>query len=175
MLKMRTVPGMLFNGTMDSYSLQQAMSGGLSYFQSLAHYGAPFKHKPTKMKVRAKYIPGEKYYKGNTYTAGETDSPDIYCVFYRNMGGQFVLSATDLFTHGNIAGYVRLHGSSKQVGTTWTDLEFKIETYNVDAAALADGGYSMVIGATSSWNGHNMEGAEGSKLYIESITIFYED
>ena len=174
-LKMRTVPGMLFNGTMDTYTLQQAMTGGVSYFQSLAHYGAPFKHKPTKMKVRAKYLPGEKYYKGNTYTAGETDAPDIYCVFYRNMGGQFTLSTSDLFTHGNIAGYVRLHGSSKQVGTTWTDLEFKIETYNVDASALADGGYSMVVGATSSWNGQNMEGAEGSKLYIESITIYYED
>lgn len=175
MLKMRTVPGMIFNGTMDSYTLQQAMSGGLSYFQSLAHYGAPFTHKPTKMKVRAKYIPGEKYYKGNTYVVGETDSPDIYCVFYRNMGGQFTLSTSNMFTHSNIAGYVRLHGSSKQVGASWTDLEFKIVTYNVDANVLADGGYSMVIGATSSWNGQNMEGAEGSKLYIESITLYYED
>ena len=91
------------------------------------------------------------------------------------MGGQFTLSTSNMFTHSNIAGYVRLHGSSKQVGTSWTDLEFKIVTYNVDANVLADGGYSMVIGATSSWNGQNMEGAEGSKLYIESITLYYED
>ena len=174
-LKMRTVPGMLFNGTMDSYSQQQAISGGQPYFQSLPHYGAPFLHKPTKMKVRAKYIPGEKYYRGNTYIADETDSPDVYCVFYRNMGGQFTLSADNLFTHGNIAGYARLHGSGKRIGTTWTDLEFKIETYNVDAKAMAGGGYSMAVGATSSWNALNMEGAEGSRLYIESITIYYED
>ena len=174
-LKMRTVPGMLFNGTMDPYNLQQAINGGLTYFQSLARYGAPFLHKPTKMKVRAKYIPGEKYYRGNTYIADETDTPDIYCVFYRNMGGQFTLSTDNLFTHANIAGYVRLHGTGKKVGTTWTDLEFKIETYNVDAKALEGGGYSMVVGATSSWNGQDMEGAEGSRLYIDSITIYYED
>lgn len=173
-MKMHNIPGILFNGTMDTYSQASAMSGGASYLQGLMHMGKSFTHKPTKIVISARYKAGSLYYSGNTYNKDVTDEPDIWCVFYRNMGGQVQLSGSDLFTSSNIAGYVRLHDKGKTVGSDWTDIEMDIATYNVDEEALANGNYSLVIGASSSWNGFNLCGAEGSTLEIKSITLYYE-
>lgn len=45
----------------------------------------------------------------------------------------------------------------------------------VDPVILKNRGYSLVIGATSSWRGGNFEGAIDSKLYMDNVKIVFED
>lgn len=185
MVNMRLASGSMYNGLFD---VSQALTNALKATQ----FGSPFTHKPQLLRVWLRYEPGLNYQdRDGSFIAGVVDEPDIYVVLYRNedaLGNKIQVDGNDVLTNPNIVGLGRLphhynpDGSDKLsadpihgVTPVWQEITIPIEyKAEVDATALENKGYNLIIGAASSWQGAFFKGSIGSKLFIDNMQLFCE-
>lgn len=167
---MRLAAGNLFIGHFDS---QTALLRPLKATQ----FGLPVVQKPIYFSGYYKYQPGEVYQdaKGKA-VEGKTDEANIYAVFYRNTddnGNTITLNGEDVLTNENIVATAIID----KVLTTdeWTSFHIPF-TYlkDVDATVLRNYGYNLALVFSSSNEGDKFEGAIGSTLIIDKVTVSWE-
>lgn len=179
--------GSMFNGSFDvANALKDALKATL--------FSSPFSHKPMSLSFDAKYEPGSAYQdsKGKPVT-GFIDEPDAYMVMYRNTdaeGKKIVIDGNNVLTDPNIVAVTRLphhrsetlnaHGSYDQpsnspihgVTSEWKHFQLNMEyLQEIDPEILANMGYSLAIGFSSSWQGAYFEGSIGSKFWIDNVRV----
>lgn len=183
MMNMRIASGSMFNGIFD-------VGNALKNALKATRFGSPFAHKPVKMTVWLKFEAGAQFQdKLGKPVEGVVDEPDAYVVFYRNQdeaGNEVMLDGNDILSSPYIVGVGRLphhlngDGSDQLsassihgLTTEWQLVELPVVyTKEVDPQILADKGYNIVIGFASSWQGAYFQGAIGSKLYIDNVSLY---
>lgn len=194
MARIYIAAGSLFNGSFDPKSALKSRAAA----KEATRFGTPFSHKPVRFSVDMRYEPAPSYWDEDKNVHPEIfDEPDAYCVIYCNVddeGKAFILDGNNVVTSKYIVGMARLphnytydegnnghpmyrhdlpcdtpiHGLTNQ----WKRVELSVEYFSeLDPEILANYGYSMVIGFTSSWQGGDFRGALGSKLYIDNIKV----
>jgi len=174
MVGMPIAAGNLFIG---KFNLSNALSNSLKATQ----LGAEFYHKPLKLKGYYKYTPGNQFYENGGYT-NRKDQFDIYAIFYENKdeNGQSVMLDGTLplanFVHPNLVALAQYKDT--QVLNSWQPFEmtFDYDRYgkSVDLDRLNAGDYNISIVISSSKDGATFEGAPGSTLWIDEMSIIYE-
>lgn len=171
MVNMRIAAGNLFIGTFDvSNALKDAMAA--------TRFGLPFTKKPLRVKGYYMFTPGEKFQnRGGAAIEGEIDQPDIYAVFYKNTnpdGTHMTLQGDNVLNHENIVALARLQNPIHGL-TEWNEfcLEFDYRK-EVDYEVLRKKGYNFTVVFTSSIKGAEFEGAVGSTLFIDEVSVVCE-
>ena len=174
MVGMPIAAGNLFIG---KFNLSNALSNSLKATQ----LGVEFYHKPLKLKGYFKYTPGNQFYENGGYT-NRKDQFDIYAIFYENKdeNGQSVMLDGTLplanFVHPNLVALAQYKDT--QVLNSWQPFEmtFDYDRYgkSVDLDRLNAGDYNISIVISSSKDGATFEGAPGSTLWIDEMSIIYE-
>ena len=147
-------------------------------------FGHPFSFsaKPAKLEGWYKYQAGEKFTDKNMKELDRHDYGTIYAVLYENIdekGNAVLLYGDDVQTSKQIVA-LALVGETKDdngkvaIGNTpeWhhfsVDFEYK---KTIDPVKLKNGSYSLAIVSSSSSDGANFLGAEGSTLWIDSFKL----
>lgn len=166
MVKMYIAAGNLFIG---SFEVGQALSGNA---MKATHFGFPFFYYPLRLEGWYKYKAGTFSSKGKP-VEGRKDECDIYGVLYETDDNvQFLDGSTSL----NSPNIVALARNIKELPETdiWKQFNFKFEPQNgksIDPDKLGKGIYKLAIVFSSSVDGAKFEGAVGSTLYIDKVTI----
>ena len=162
MVKMYIAAGNLFIG---SFEVGQALSGNA---MKATHFGFPFFYYPLRLEGWYKYKAGPTF-----SSKGKKDECDIYGVLYETDDNvQFLDGSTSL----NSPNIVALARNIKELPETdiWKQFNFKFEPQNgksIDPDKLGKGIYKLAIVFSSSVDGAKFEGAVGSTLYIDKVTI----
>lgn len=194
MVKMPIAAGSFFNGEFDTSNATKAP-------MKATRFGSSFKYKPVSVNVWLRFEPGDVFCdeKGNE-VPGVVDEPDFYVVVYRNTdaeGNNIMLQGDNVLTSPQIVGIARLphrlnaDGSNQMsaesihgVTAEWKEFTFNIDYREpLDPEVLAAKGYSIVIGASSSWFGATFKGActdpkkgtQGNRLYLDNMSINVEN
>lgn len=163
----RIAAGNLFLGTFD-------MSKVIMASMESTCFGIRFNREPQRFKGYYKYQPGETYQDraGNAVTA-RRDSAAIYSVLYRNhdaAGNEVMLHGDDVMTNPNIVAIARLW--DVKYADEWT--EFSVDfVYSepVDNDLLENYDYNIAVVFSSSKEGAYFEGAVGSTLCIDKVSL----
>lgn len=167
MVKMYIAAGNLFIG---SFEVGQALSGNA---MKATHFGFPFFYYPLRLEGWYKYKAGPTFSSKGKPVEGRKDECDIYGVLYETDDNvQFLDGSTSL----NSPNIVALARNIKELPETdiWKQFNFKFEPQNgksIDPDKLGKGIYKLAIVFSSSVNGAKFEGAVGSTLYIDKVTI----
>ncbi len=173
MVNMRIAAGNLFSGVFD---IERAMKAPLT----ATRIGQPYAHKPTNMKGYYKYKPGAKMQdRTGGEIAGVTDSPDIYCIIYRNTdnnGNPVQLDGSNILTSPAVVGIGRIEQSGiDKTGSQWLPFNLPI-SYNASIKKddVLSWHYNIAIVFTSSIRGGEFIGAIGSTLWIDNVSLTTE-
>ena len=167
MVKMYIAAGNLFIG---SFEVGQALSGNA---MKATHFGFPFFYYPLRLEGWYKYKAGPTFSSKGKPVEGRKDECDIYGVLYETDDNvQFLDGSTSL----NSPNIVALARNIKELPETdiWKQFNFKFEPQNgksIDPDNLGKGIYKLAIVFSSSVDGAKFEGAVGSTLYIDKVTI----
>lgn len=167
MVKMYIAAGNLFIG---SFEVGQALSGNA---MKATHFGFPFFYYPLRLEGWYKYKAGPTFSSKGKPVEGRKDECDIYGVLYETDDNvQFLDGSTSL----NSPNIVALALNIKELPETdiWKQFNFKFEPQNgksIDPDKLGKGIYKLAIVFSSSVDGAKFEGAVGSTLYIDKVTI----
>lgn len=167
MVKMYIAAGNLFIG---SFEVGQALSGNA---MKATHFGFPFFYYPLRLEGWYKYKAGPTFSSKGKPVEGRKDECDIYGVLYETDDNvQFLDGSTSL----NSPNIVALARNIKELPETdiWKQFNFKFEPQNgksIDPNKLGKGIYKLAIVFSSSVDGAKFEGAVGSTLYIDKVTI----
>lgn len=167
MVKMYIAAGNLFIG---SFEVGQAVSGNA---MKATHFGFPFFYYPLRLEGWYKYKAGPTFSSKGKPVEGRKDECDIYGVLYETDDNvQFLDGSTSL----NSPNIVALARNIKELPETdiWKQFNFKFEPQNgksIDPDKLGKGIYKLAIVFSSSVDGAKFEGAVGSTLYIDKVTI----
>lgn len=167
MVKMYIAAGNLFIG---SFEVGQALSGNA---MKATHFGFPFFYYPLRLEGWYKYKAGPTFSSKGKPAEGRKDECDIYGVLYETDDNvQFLDGSTSL----NSPNIVALARNIKELPETdiWKQFNFKFEPQNgksIDPDKLGKGIYKLAIVFSSSVDGAKFEGAVGSTLYIDKVTI----
>ena len=167
MVKMYIEAGNLFMG---SFEVGQALSGNA---MKATHFGFPFFYYPLRLEGWYKYKAGPTFSSKGKPVEGRKDECDIYGVLYETDDNvQFLDGSTSL----NSPNIVALARNIKELPETdiWKQFNFKFEPQNgksIDPDKLGKGIYKLAIVFSSSVDGAKFEGAVGSTLYIDKVTI----
>ncbi len=147
-------------------------------------FGHPFSFsaKPAKLEGWYKYQAGEKFTDKNMKELNRHDYGTIYAVLYENIdekGNAVLLYGDNVQTSKQIValalvGETHDDNGKVAIGNTpeWhhfsVDFEYKKA---IDLTKLKNGGYSLSIVCSSSSDGANFLGAEGSTLWIDSFKL----
>ena len=169
MVKMRIAAGNLFSGTFDTES---AMKRPLS----ATHFGQPYAHKPSCLKGFYKFSPGDKLQdRAGNEISGKVDSPDFYCVVYRNTdadGNPIQLDGSTVLSSPAIVGIGRISQEDIVIRSEWTAFSLPI-TYSkiITEEDVFDYKYNTAVVFSSSIRGHEFIGAPGSTLWIDNVKL----
>ena len=167
MVKMYIAAGNLFIG---SFEVGQALSGNA---MKATHFGFPFFYYPLRLEGWYKYKAGPTFSSKGKPVEGRKDECDIYGVLYETDDNvQFLDGSTSL----NSPNIVALARNIKELPETdiWKQFNFKFEPQNgksIDPDKLGKGIYKLAIVFSCSVDGAKFEGAVGSTLYIDKVTI----
>ena len=167
MVKMYIAAGNLFIG---AFEVGQALSGNA---MKATHFGFPFFYYPLRLEGWYKYKAGPTFSSKGKPVEGRKDECDIYGVLYETDDNvQFLDGSTSL----NSPNIVALARNIKELPETdiWKQFNFKFEPQNgksIDPDKLGKGIYKLAIVFSSSVDGAKFEGAVGSTLYIDKVTI----
>lgn len=174
-VNMRIAAGNLFTGVFDSKSatkapLKATHFGDGSYNQ--------INYRPVTLAGYYQYTPGEVFTdKAGKEVAGRTDQGDIYAVVFRNVdseGKSFYLTGDNVLTSPQIVALARVPNVVKTEGG-WQNFSVDFNySGELDPAILANYGYSMAVVFTSSIEGAAFQGAVGSTLLIDKVSIAYK-
>lgn len=170
MFNMPIAAGNLFLG---SFDLASALLSPLS----ATRFGVPVDYKPARFTGMYKYAPGEKFTNAaQEVVEGVTDSAAIYAVVYRNHdveGNSVMLDGSNVLTSPLLIATAEMPEVTPTDAWTPFDIPF---TYisEADSATLANRGYSLSVVFSSSKKGDAFEGAVGSTLCIDKVTVARE-
>lgn len=167
MVKMYIAAGNLFIG---SFEVGQALSGNA---MKATHFGFPFFYYPLRLEGWYKYKAGPTFSSKGKPVEGRKDECDIYGVLYETDDNVQFLDGSTSLNSPNIVALVR---NIKELPETdiWKQFNFKFEPQNgksIDPDKLGKGIYKLAIVFSSSVDGAKFEGAVGSTLYIDKVTI----
>ena len=159
-----------------------SFSVNLADVLSATRFGVPFTHIPTSLKGWYKYTPGPTFYKLNDKkkleeVPGKIDRCDIYAVFYEVNPGQETLTGHNILDGEKNPNIISVARIDKAVETSWTPFNLKFETIKdrkVEETKLSEGKYNLAVVFSSSIDGAYFEGAPGSTLWIDEVSINYE-
>lgn len=178
MMNMRLAAGNLFTGVFDA---QVAVKGPTGALQA-THFGDGAKNKinvrPVSLSGYYQYTPGEKFQDKDGKTVDKrVDEGDIYAIVYKNTdeaGNAVYLNGSNVQTSPQIVAKA-LSGHVKKTEGGWNHFDIKFEySSKIDPQVLANYGYSLAIVFTSSCEGASFEGAVGSTLLVDKVTLNYE-
>lgn len=174
-VNMRIAAGNLFTGVFDSKSatkapLKATHFGDGSYNQ--------INYRPVTLAGYYQYTPGEVFTdKAGKEVAGRIDQGDIYAVVFRNVdseGKSFYLTGDNVLTSPQIVALARVPNVVKTEGG-WQSFSVDFNySGELDPTILANYGYSMAVVFTSSIEGAAFQGAVGSTLLIDKVSIAYK-
>lgn len=167
MVKMYIAAGNLFIG---SFEVGQALSGNA---MKATHFGFPFFYYPLRLEGWYKYKAGPTFSSKGKPVEGRKDECDIYGVLYETDDNVQFLDGSTSLKSPNIVALAR---NIKELPETdiWKQFNFKFEPQNgksIDPDKLGKGIYKLAIVFSSSVDGAKFEGAVGSTLYIDKVTI----
>lgn len=174
-VNMRIAAGNLFTGVFDSKSATKAPL-------KATHFGEgsynQINYRPVTLAGYYQYTPGEVFTdKAGKEVAGRTDQGDIYAVVFRNVdseGKSFYLTGDNVLTSSQIVALARVPNVVKTEGG-WQNFSVDFNySGELDPAILANYGYSMAVVFTSSIEGAAFQGAVGSTLLIDKVSIAYK-
>lgn len=174
-VNMRIAAGNLFTGVFDSKSatkapLKATHFGDGSYNQ--------INYRPVTLAGYYQYTPGKVFTdKAGKEVAGRIDQGDIYAVVFRNVdseGKSFYLTGDNVLTSPQIVALARVPNVVKTEGG-WQSFSVDFNySGELDPTILANYGYSMAVVFTSSIEGAAFQGAVGSTLLIDKVSIAYK-
>lgn len=174
-VNMRIAAGNLFTGVFDSKSatkapLKATHFGDGSYNQ--------INYRPVTLAGYYQYTPGEVFTdKAGKVVEDRIDQGDIYAVVFRNVdseGKSFYLTGDNVLTSPQIVALARVPNVVKTEGG-WQNFSVDFNySGELDPAILANYGYSMAVVFTSSIEGAAFQGAVGSTLLIDKVSIAYK-
>lgn len=174
-VNMRIAAGNLFTGVFDSKSATKAPL-------KATHFGEgsynQINYRPVTLAGYYQYTPGEVFKdKAGKEVAGRIDQGDIYAVVFRNEdseGKSFYLTGDNVLTSPQIVALARVPNVVKTEGG-WQSFSVDFNySGELDPAILANYGYSMAVVFTSSIEGAAFQGAVGSTLLIDKVSIAYK-
>ena len=175
MVNMRIAAGNLFTGVFDSKSatkapLKATHFGDGSYNQ--------INYRPVTLAGYYQYTPGKVFKdKSGKVVEGRIDQGDISAVVFRNVdseGKSFYLTGDNVLTSPQIVALARVPNVVKTEGG-WQNFSVDFNySGELDPAILANYGYSMAVVFTSSIEGAAFQGAVGSTLLIDKVSIAYK-
>lgn len=171
MSNMPLAAGNLFLGEFDvKYALKNALLA--------TSFGVPFDKKPVKFIGYYRYKPGEAFQdRSKNIIAGRTDKANIYSVVYRNHdddGNAVVLHGDNVLNSPLVVAIARLVDIEETDEWTRFELDYNYLSGDIDHDLLEEYGYSIAIVFTSSAEGANFEGAIGSTLDIDEVSVVCE-
>ena len=139
-------------------------------------FGIPTNQQPVKVSGWYKYRPGDEFTNASMEVMPDrVDQGHIYAVFYRNQdaeGNPVVLYGDDVLSSDLIVSKAQLVPAATD---EWTHFEITFEGGTADPAILAAMGYSYTVVFSSSKDGDTFEGAIGSTLYVDEVTVEFEN
>lgn len=140
-------------------------------------FGIPTDRQPVSVSGWYKYRPGEVFTNGNMEVVpGKVDESHIYAVFFRNQdaeGNPVVLDGSNVLSSEYIVSKAQLIGLPAT--DEWTHFEMTFEGGTADPAILAARGYSFTLVFSSSKDGDAFEGAVGSMLYVDEVSVEFQE
>ena len=108
--------------------------------------------------------------------AGQTDTPDFYCVVYRNTdesGNSIQLDGSNVLSSPAIVGIGRIkQGDIDVSGSQWVYFDLPIAyNANVERPDVENYLYSTAVVFSSSVRGAEFIGAPGSTLWIDNVKL----
>lgn len=177
-VNMPIASGSLFLGTFDVLS---ALSNALTSTK----LGEPFYCVPSRLRGYYKYCSGDTFYELDKTASdklkavpGKRDVFDIYAVFYESTEEMETLDGTNSLSEDNenILAVARISDAEETDAWTPFEIDFIFRPgKNVDPEKLEEGKYSLAIVFASSARGDYFEGAPGSTLCIDEVTLEYEN
>lgn len=174
-VNMRIAAGNLFTGVFDSKSATKAPL-------KATHFGEgsynQINYRPVKLTGYYQYTPGEVFKdKAGKVVEDRIDQGDIYAVVFRNVdseGKSYYLTGDNVLTSPQIVALARVPNIVKTEGG-WQNFSVDFNySGELDPAILANYGYSMAVVFTSSIEGAAFQGAVGSTLLIDKVSIAYK-
>lgn len=174
-VNMRIAAGNLFTGVFDSKSATKAPL-------KATHFGEgsynQINYRPVTLAGYYQYTPGEVFKdKSGKVVEDRIDQGDIYAVVFRNVdseGKSFYLTGDNVLTSPQIVALARVPNVVKTEGG-WQKFSVDFNySGELDPAILANYGYSMAVVFTSSIEGAAFQGAVGSTLLIDKVSIAYK-
>lgn len=183
MVGMPIAAGNLFIGKFDmTYAISKPLESTL--------FGTPFCYKPLKLTGWYKYTAGDEFYEDGEYTDRE-DEMNIYGIFYEGASvyDDEGVPQDDLYLDGNlpILDYEDEDGRMVALALiddphetdewTYFEIDFDYDRYGktIDEEKLENGAYKMGIIFAASKDGALFEGAPGSTLMVDEVTLIIEE
>lgn len=139
-------------------------------------FGIPTGQQPVKVSGWYKYHPGDEFTNASMDVLPDrVDQGHIYAVFYRNQdaqGNPVVLYGDSVLTSSLIVSKAQFVPSATD---EWTHFEITFEGGTADPAILAAMGYNYTVVFSSSKDGDSFEGAIGSTLCVDEVTVEFGD
>jgi len=176
MVGMPIAAGSLFLG---SFDLAAAVATPLK----ATHFGMEWSAVPIKFSGKFKYSPGPEFYvkdqsqqSGVKVVPGRQDRCNIYAVFFETTSSMPYLDGENSLSldNPNIISTAVLPEEMAKGNDTWMDFNLDFvarEGKTINQDKLTQGKYSIAIVMTSSADGAKFEGAPGSRLLVDNITI----
>ena len=168
---MAIAAGNLFLGTFDADNAMLNPMGA-------TRFGKPTNVKPTRFNGYYKYKRGDNFVNKDKVTlSGRKDYGTIYAVLYENHdanGNEVVLNGNDVQTNENIVAIAKLPDIDDTPDWTFFSIDF-VYNKDIDLNKLENYGYSLAVVCSSSVNGAIFEGAIGSTLWVDELSIDRED
>lgn len=171
---MKTIPKMPIaagNAFIGTFNLNQAMLAP----RKATRFGLQIvKKEPVKMKGWYKYTAGVQMTDKNKQPIDEKDMADIYAVLFEaNVNGKFVpLDGDNILNSNRIVALARIDDPGEPQEWTWFEEPFKPmngKTFDLEKAKNNEYAFTLVM--SSSRKGAHFEGAIGSTLFVDDITI----
>lgn len=139
-------------------------------------FGLPISAEPITFSGSYKYKRGNVFVNSDKETVpGKKDYGSIYAVFYENVdseGKKFVLHGYDVLTSSQIISIANLGNIDDTDGWKSFNINFQIQDGKVvDANKLKNRHYSLAIVCSSSTEGASFQGAIGSTLWVDDLSI----
>lgn len=171
-LDMPIAPGNLFIGKFNALT---ALTNALK----ATRFGRPFQFVPT-------YLTGYYQYKaGEIFTDAElnvlpdrTDIFDIYAIMYETDDKTTYLDGNNSLTSSNLIAIARFDPADKKEADEWTHFSLPFEYLpgkTIDPDKLKNGLYNISVIFSSSADGATFEGAVGSTLLVDEVTLVHLD
>lgn len=150
------------------------VDNALQHPMEATQFGKPTNVRPTKLSGYYKYQRGAVFTNKKMQTvAGRKDYGTIYAVLYDNHdanGNEVVLNGNNVQTSSQIVALAKLPDIDDT--PEWTNFSIDFVYYKeLNLEKLANFGYNLAVVCSSSIDGATFEGAVGSTLWVDELSI----